>query len=137
LIKAIGAGAAISLAVYGWAPATEAKPARQKWVQVGHNKGTLSYVDRLSYERSGDLVRFDGRIKLKKPDPAGVSTIRHRSEVDCAARTMRLLSFSGHRRNGAAVTGFSFPGDGAAAAVVSPGSNGERTLDFVCSGGKP
>ena len=133
LVKGISAFVAIGVALGGLAaPAPGRPPAREKWVAVGHNKGTRSFVDRRSYDRSGDLVRFDGRINLRKPDHAGVSVIRHRSEVDCVGRTMRLVSFSGHRRGGSVVTGYSF-GAGGASSAVAPGSNGAKTLDFVCS----
>ena len=90
-----GLALAAAMAIAGAAGAASGQPAnaQREWVRVNGDERVTAYVDRQSIRRTGDLVRFDGRIVYVEPDQQGVKELLHSGEISCSRRDYRIIGF--------------------------------------------
>ena len=69
------------------------QPGQREWVRVNGDERVTAYVDRRSIRRTGDMVRFDGRIVYVEPDEEGVKELLHSGEISCSRRDYRIVGF--------------------------------------------
>lgn len=69
------------------------EPAQREWVRVNGDDRVTAYVDRRSIRRTGDMVRFEGRIVYVEPDEEGVKELLHSGEISCSRRDYRIIGF--------------------------------------------
>ena len=127
--------AAASLALLagpiGCAPPGPMPPAGGDWIAAGSTKEGKAFIDRNSYIRTSERIRFRGRIDLFRPAQGGAAHLDHLSEIDCARRTMRDIELIGRRADGSVVIGLAYRLDLAEAPIAS-GSTAEAAYRIVC-----
>ena len=79
------------------APATGIVPG---WVEIGSTAQQRAFVDPEAVSREGSRVRMRGRLILAKPDETGMRTLDFQQELDCAARTWRVVSLEAKGEDG-------------------------------------
>jgi hypothetical protein len=100
------------------------------WVPLTENdQGPIS-IDTRSVERDGSRVAAWYRTDLRQPGENNEIVWMDRREVDCDARTIRLLAFSERRADGS--TAASNPDVNGQAGPIQPNSVGAAMYDHLC-----
>jgi hypothetical protein len=97
----------------------------------------MYYVDSQTMVRAGSRVTFWLRKELTRPSDRGATVWLDRREMDCNARTTRLLAYSELRADGSLATGAngraaSNPNVVEEASPIFPGSIAENLFRLVC-----
>lgn len=101
------------------------------WVPINANERRVASYDSANLQRTGDLVRFTMRFDFHRPLDGGVSRRSHDTEIDCARRTVRMLSVLDADAEGRLVV-HPVPATVAIHNPIAPGSPGEAVLAAVC-----
>jgi len=105
--------------------------AAEDWVPFfDHDDGSVSYFDRSSFVRTGDVVRVMARWDRSSVAGSPFHTGLVQDEVNCTARTVQILGFRALDANGRQIVISSEPGD---VEAVESGSVGEALFEEVCS----
>ena len=92
-MKLLCASVAVAILAIPVSAGAQQPTAAPDWVRVNGDERVTAYVDRRSIRRTGDMVRFDGRIVYVEPDEEGVKELLHSGEISCARRDYRILGF--------------------------------------------
>jgi hypothetical protein len=121
----------VAAALQAAVPHTAAPPgAAENWVEVGSNEQRRAWIDTGGLRRDGDLVRVSGRIRFAEVDEAGAQRLTYENEIDCAARTWRVLSFTATAPDGSVVTRAADLGE--QLEPIRPGTNAAEIYTLVC-----
>jgi hypothetical protein len=85
-------------------PAVPPPGAAANWVEIGSTEQRRAWIDAGGLRRDGDLVRVSGRIRFAAVDETGAQRLTYENEIDCAARTWRVLNFTATAPDGSVVT---------------------------------
>jgi hypothetical protein len=115
------------------APAAQDRPAGvdPSWIEVGSNGERRGFIDPQAVGREGSRVRVRGRIILTRPDQHGTQILDYQNELDCAARSWRIVSFVASGANGN-VTERHTAEANAPFEKIRPGSNGAELESRFC-----
>ena len=119
-----------ALALQAAAPGTGEVAAA--WVTINETERRVARYDDASLRRMGDLVRFTMRFDFVTPIEGGVFRRSHDTEVDCARRTVRMLSVVDADAEGRQLAAHAVPDAVAVHNPIAPGSAGESVLAAVC-----
>ena len=92
-MRLFGASVAVAVLAFSFSAGAQQPAAARDWVRVNGDDQVTAYVDRRSIRRTGDMVRFDGRIVYVEPDEEGVKELLHSGEISCARRDYRIIGF--------------------------------------------
>lgn len=96
-----------------------------EWSEVSGAGQGRGFVDRGSIRLEGGKLSYRGRTLLPKPDAQGVVEIVHQGEIDCRAKTFRILVLELFGPGGAKRGAFPMPAEEPAVAV-EPGSSNDQ-----------
>ena len=110
-----------------------AQPAAQgEWVFFfEHDEGGRSAFDSGTVQREGDIVRVWARWDRSVVTGSPFREARIHEELDCAARTVRILAFAGYAADGREVARSD---EAAEVTPVTPGTVGGGLYLALCEG---
>jgi hypothetical protein len=125
---ALAAVAAAVLALPGAAGAAGAQAqgggGGGEWSEVSGAGQGRGFVDKASIRLEGGKLSYRGRTLLPKPDAQGVVEIVHQGEIDCRAKTFRILVLELFGPGGAKMGAFPMPAEEPAIPIPEGSSNG-------------
>ena len=110
-------------------PAPAPAPA-EGWTEINRDANRIALYDAARLTRRGDMVRFTLRFDLLQADEGAVRRT-HDTEVDCARRTVRMLSAVDTDAEGRIVRTLEVPPDLALHRPIPEGP-GQEMLARVC-----
>ena len=125
----------VILTVLAATSASTAVAANWHFVSAAPDNSSLVYIDTDTLDTEGSLKTVWMKQDNAVPDEAGVTRVLSRAAYDCDARTYNLLAYVIYGADGGIMDRGEVPADRQSPEALVAGSEGEKTLTYLCGTG--